>query len=715
MPDVRLTGCGPTPVASYLCALGVLRLVAEQVDREAHGWWHGDVFVLRSRLDGDRLVTFFTDDYRPTPLVSPWNNGSGFGPDDATKSKTAYEAVRAIEQSIDARLAVYRRVIEATRRLTESAAWVSAKDAKDKGEQVTLCRNLLPDEALAWFDASVVLADELKFPPLLGSGGNVGRFDLSANFMQRVADVLGLVPRKRGQTPSKVLLRAVLFDEATPLDEGSVSQYDGGITDQGLLNPWGFVLLLEGALLFASAAARRMSSDTAALATPFMVETTRAGYPSAADEKGRGEFWAPIWRSPATFAELSRLISEGRAGVGGRQARTGLDVARAIGSLGVDRGIAEFVRHGILERNGQANVVVPLGRVRVHASRAVPLLSGLEAWVSRARAVRNPPGSIARLLVRLDEAQFALAADPSADGIPRSLRAILVAAAALEDQVLRSRTMAGWLGPIRRLHAEEWVPLLDDRSTEFGLARAIVSRRERGRADSALRPLFGDLAGTAQRVPVPGLGVLAVDRVLAEAHAELALRYPPEVPPVAHGLRGADGPSARWLGGLTSLPAPLESVVAFLRHETDDRLLAEHLRCLLLLDWSSAPSPSVDERAPAEYRPPAPPFAVLAPAFHARPIPRFDRPPRAAVSWPRMLLSGHARDVVAEGVAQLRLSGCRLLVRPDCLGSNISPARLCAALLIPLWDGDVEALVRSVARPPAQDGSRTPPTEDQEV
>ena len=82
MTDIRLMGCTPEPMAAYLQALGVLRLVAEQKDASATGWWENDSFVLRSSLDGDGLVRFMLDEYAPTPVLAPWNGGSGFFPKD---------------------------------------------------------------------------------------------------------------------------------------------------------------------------------------------------------------------------------------------------------------------------------------------------------------------------------------------------------------------------------------------------------------------------------------------------------------------------------------------------------------------------------------------------------------------------------------------------------------------------------------------------------
>ncbi|HID49928.1 MAG TPA: hypothetical protein EYP40_10025, partial [Chromatiales bacterium] len=79
---VHLQGCTPTPLASYLKALAIHRLVAEQKDPEARGWWQGQHFVLESTLDEDGLKAFFLDEYRPTPIIAPWNGGSGFYPKD---------------------------------------------------------------------------------------------------------------------------------------------------------------------------------------------------------------------------------------------------------------------------------------------------------------------------------------------------------------------------------------------------------------------------------------------------------------------------------------------------------------------------------------------------------------------------------------------------------------------------------------------------------
>ncbi len=74
----QLKGCSPTPLANYLKALGILRLVAEQCEKDARGWWQDEQFNLLTKLSRNELETFFLEKYEPTPLLSPWNKGCGF-------------------------------------------------------------------------------------------------------------------------------------------------------------------------------------------------------------------------------------------------------------------------------------------------------------------------------------------------------------------------------------------------------------------------------------------------------------------------------------------------------------------------------------------------------------------------------------------------------------------------------------------------------------
>ena len=102
----KLAGCKPTPLAHYLKALGVLRLVATQVDPTARGCFREDTFLLVSTLDAAALMAFFLEHYEPTPIIAPWNNGSGF-----YKGERKREAIDALRRSKAGRFARYREAI----------------------------------------------------------------------------------------------------------------------------------------------------------------------------------------------------------------------------------------------------------------------------------------------------------------------------------------------------------------------------------------------------------------------------------------------------------------------------------------------------------------------------------------------------------------------------------------------------------------------------
>ena len=218
MPDILLEGCTSRPLASCLKALGILRLVGEQQDAQVRGAWRNGCFVLSSSLDKETLCDFFLHVWQPTPLVSPWNGGSGFYPGDNT------EGIDAITQSTDPRLAGYRAVIARIRdwpefRMLASLPAGQARKQRDSVREecknifLQRCRAELPEACLPWLDAAFILReDRAVFAPLLGTGGNEGRLEYANNFMQHVSAVFSSLdsPQARGW------LESALFAVPTP-------------------------------------------------------------------------------------------------------------------------------------------------------------------------------------------------------------------------------------------------------------------------------------------------------------------------------------------------------------------------------------------------------------------------------------------------------------------------------------------------------------------
>lgn len=534
-----LGGCAPAPLAHYLKALGILRVVAQQVDSQARGWWDGDVFRLACQLDAPALENFWLHRYAPTPLVAPWNKGSGF-----------YQArdpgLEPLESSSADRFAAFRRAIGDARALLGAieAADKAVRDIKEEakgrtlsnaqrlalrqsasykqrladGERVfkTLKADIIPKARatwrgphLQWLNAALVLDDlrQAKFPALLGTGGNDGRLDFTNNFMQRLGEVFDIAALEGDPRPAAAAwLAGALWGAPAHscLSDRAVGQYlpggAGGANSTNApdgasqLNPFDFLLTMEGSVGFSAHAVRRMARGAGSrAAAPFVVGAHAAGYATAstADEAARGEQWMPLWNQPMTWAETGRVFAEGRAQIGASSAREPLDLARAAARLGVARGIVGFQRFGYIERNGQSNLAVPLGRftVREQPSPALGCIDDLSAWLLRVRRQARDAGASAHLVVAergLGDAVFDVLQRPHE---PVRWQTILRALSEVESVMRRgSGFKAQPVPPLR----PEWVPAADDGTPEFRLAVSLALqaddfRRKDGRPIDAIR------------------------------------------------------------------------------------------------------------------------------------------------------------------------------------------------------------------------------------
>ena len=165
--------------------------------------------------------------------------------------------------------------------------------------------------------------------------------------------------------------------------------------------------MLEGAVLFAASAVRRLEfGDRAMLSAPFVVRSRMgtAGAASAGDdEDSRNEIWVPLWAVPCGVDEVRSLLSEGRATLDGRSARDGLDFARAVAQLGINRGIRSFQRYAFLRRQGKNFLATPLSRIAVRRNPDADLIAELErrSIESALAATRGNKVSAAKLLEEL--------------------------------------------------------------------------------------------------------------------------------------------------------------------------------------------------------------------------------------------------------------------------------------------------------------------------
>jgi CRISPR-associated protein Csx17 len=481
--ELVLHGVRPEPLASYLKGLGIIRLVAQQKEPGLRAFWRDDELVLVTELDMEGLMDFFLTEYRPTPIVSPWHGSCGFFPET--------ETLRHMRDTENPRFAVYGTTIRAMQHILESMG-ISGKPDRTQARLIMReLRNAVPDECLEWLDAAFVLTDEdAALPPLLGTGGNDGHLEFAHNFMQRLdglllskhahdaatRDQLLFALGGAAETSSIGLLTGASVGQFSPGTAGGAN-LTSGFGGPSLVDPWDYVLLLEGTVLFAGAATRSLRHATSKqAAAPFSVTTSAAGYDTAvageeAVKTSRGELWVPLWHYPLALVELRHLFGEGRASVGASQAASGLEFSIAIASLGVDQNIAQFVRYGFLMRNGLAYAASPLGRFNVQANAHASLLEGLIPWLRQLRsAVGDGAPASARSARRvLEDSVMQYAHAPA----PVRAQEVLCSLAALHRTVARSRLPA-WFRPIRPLGAE-WLAACDDGSAEYALAFSVAA------------------------------------------------------------------------------------------------------------------------------------------------------------------------------------------------------------------------------------------------
>jgi CRISPR-associated protein Csx17 len=732
MNTIRMTGCAPVPLAHYLKALAILRLISEQRDDSAMGYWQGDTFVLDSVLDESALLHFFLHEYSPTPIVDPWNGGSGFylqerklnEIDPATGKKTGTgvrdqptTATKIVDQLISSqghRLARYRGVLNMAKSTVNRMGLSEAPADLHKRLLIEKLRNELPDDSVCGIDSGLVLLESrVSYPPLLGTGWNDGRTDFASNFMQRLSDVLDI----NSDAPTRAAekwLRAALFGESVAglLGGAAIGQFfpaaaggdnsSSGFRAESLFNPWDFILMIEGAVVFAGAALKRLeSADGGTLSAPFCVKPAGVGYATAtqADElssSARPEMWMPLWNAPSGFSELRALMSEGRAQVAGRPARNGVDFARAIASLGVDRGIAAFQRYGFQVRNGLAYFATPLDRLPVTRNIEVDLLNDFDAWLDsfrRAATADSAPSSAGQALRQLESAILALCKQGDAEHV----QDVLVALGGCEQAMAHSLkwTEKSSLKPISPL-SPRWLQAADDCSAEYRLAGSLASVY--GKYGDTFMPLRSQLEPIKCGVKNGSLWVgweqtAVVDVAWREGDVVDALNAV-----MARRLVLAQKAGAHIWPDTGRCFASLSHVSAFGEGRMNFVRFADLLWGLALLDWPQIQQPAWSQSDSGPATCPGAVFTLLKLCFAGTAVHKVEVP----------LVPGvHQRAAIGQGAAATQLAVRRLRA------SGLAPAveqvhqqgeavaRAAAALLFPISSFEINALAEMVLRPQA--------------
>ena len=545
--SLTLGGCAPTPLASYLKAIGVLRLISsdanhvsgQAADPKARGWWENERFHLKTALDRDTLCRFFLEEYAPSPIIAPWNGRAGFLEGDAgeASTRTGAELMAAIEASGSRRLENMRQTIKSLRGNRELCKFDglrtkvktlqqeletlggNEKEAKEQEKKriekereqsksllLPNLRSTTDTEHLSYLDACYVLSVDEVPAPLLGRGGVDGSRDFGVNFAERLRDLFDLdegTPTDQGRGE----IKAALFGIGWRLDRcDSMGQYSPGqggpnattgYQGDNPQNSWDLVFTMEGTIAFSGALTRRWGVGGGNQAAfPFTFEPTNAGVGSLTSEdpnRPRGEIWTPLWTKPATFLEISAIFSEGRLTLGQRIARTGLDAARSVAQIGLSRGIGSFERYSIIQPDRKMPYqATPLGRIHAPSQPRRDLIEDLDTggWLTSAQQLiaskKKAPARARMVMRRLENALFQMTdANRTSEGICNALVALgeLVYWTATNPSIRKA------LKPPPAM-SSAWIWMADDGSPEFRIAAALaglglppIERRDGGETE----------------------------------------------------------------------------------------------------------------------------------------------------------------------------------------------------------------------------------------
>jgi CRISPR-associated protein Csx17 len=787
--DIVLDGCTPTPLANYLKALGVLRLLSEQrAELSYRAYWRNGTFVLRSpsftgQIEHDRetISEFFLEEYRPSALVTPWNGRGGFLEGDEEEgmesSRAGAQMVRMFSSEVVAnrfhplattlnsiakinvvahlntaraelkRLKANEKAKGKNNLSDEEKETISRQEARVKnlkGELLKELRSSLPDDVLSWFDACLALVtdqtsgDKKSAPsPLLGAGGLDGSMDFGVNYLKRLNDVFepdtGLPRERAAEWLSNALFgkptsslystsaqdkRKVSVGQFSPSDAGGYNA-DNGFTGEALLNPWNTILQVEGAVLFAASAVRRLEgSGNIYSSLPFTVAPTAIGEAVAlTDEAPKGakrkaaEMWLPLWSQPTTGRELEAVLREGRITLHGHSVTNGFDCVRALTSLGSSRGIEQFQRFAFLKRSGDAFFALDQGQFKVRGSvysSLVEELDGHTRFLFRLHSFvrsKTPSGEwrasvkLRSLANQLDNHLVQILRTDDREGLLKILELLGEIQSVLAIKVLTSNKndeKEKKVPPVPVL-SEKWVQAADDGTPAFRIAKALAGLRGVREKPLPLRTQLFPVQRRSNKWMTPDADekvriytrqrgrLIDSLRTLLERRLWLSKKLDMQDKPLDSAA------------GVT-----LDDINAFLSDDAMDQRIAALLPGLSLCQIPR----DIEHGAGVGAVPAA--FALLRLAltpdhtlWSLGLLPENTRLPVPAGMLAQLAAGNHGNRAVQTAWRRLRASRLAPIVGLDTLPGDdgFSPLRASAALLIPLRCSATAALARSVLEP----------------
>jgi CRISPR-associated protein Csx17 len=597
----------------------------EHRDPDAEGWWDTDkaCFCMRSPKypTREKLVEFIATHYIPTPVFAAWNSepGSSAALSEAFGIKAEWESANTLsarvvtadkrkkpenKDKLIASEAIQAYRADSATSVAEAIDAISAPFLSANTDHPLFLSKGIAGRAHLWRTHWEYLAALQKLrsdyrkaaEKVEAHSGTIKKKDkLESEAREKLQAIACLLP-------SEIGCASAAKGKGTPFFPDAIKAYNlgsGWVTESYPFNALDYVLAVEGGFAMRGSVGRTLAANSRRFAAfPFVFDTGEDMVDDGNKVKGTASaLWFPLWNRPVTFAELSSFITDAQARLPGKEARFSAEFMRALHSQGVDAGFSGWQEF----------------RFKMKASR-VP-------WVSTGSYVessfREEATRLNRALHPLDESRFLDQFEMKWKGgeadskSPHPVRTAINAAmetalreptphACLDllgaiyracDKMAVSRSFRDTLPGksarfFRPLPMDDWQPLLAglESAPEFNIARAVASivgrmKQPDGRYSETL-PMLGSLlpltlgTGGTWYLPDPPSrqAVWSGTDLCHDLAAVLARRYLDSLTDERPALVSAFG-------------APLEDILAFLRGELDDHQIARWIEALSLIDW----------------------------------------------------------------------------------------------------------------------------------
>jgi len=404
--------------------------------------------------------------------------------------------------------------------------------------------------------------------------------------------------------------------KGTPFFPDAIKAYNigsGWVTEKYPFNALDYVLAVEGGFAMRGSVGRMLAANSRRFAAfPFVFDAGDELVDDANEVKGTASaLWFPLWDKPTTFAEFSSFIADAQARLPGKEARFSAEFMRALHSQGVDAGFTGWQEFRFKMKISRVPWVTTGAHIETAFREDATRLNGAVLpldesqfidqfevkWKGGKADARSPHPTRASINAAMETATRETTAPNCLDLLATVFRACRQMAI---SEAFRETLPGKRARFFRPLPMEDWNELLKELAAydsedplsgaEFRIARAVATMRggkQRGESSPTVLPMLGSL------LPLklgPGGWFLPTKGDLSKQAVWTGTD-------VCHDLAAVL--ARRYMDSLTddrpalvlphdSLGARLSDVLLFLNRDLDDRLIAHWIEALSLIGWEQA-------------------------------------------------------------------------------------------------------------------------------